>query len=99
MESLPTPPPEDKKPLLWPVAVNLVALVGISAFLGSSAQVVASTILTLAVVNLFAALLVSRFHRLNWVFAFLLSALLLPLIGFGVCAAYIMMRGGIHGGP
>ena len=97
MESPPAPPTPNK-PLLWPIVVNLVALVGINMALGSSAATVASTIIGLVVVNLLAALLVSRFNRLNWVVAFLLSALLLPLIGFGLCALYIQLNGGLHGG-
>ena len=94
----PTPTPGSTKPLLWPIAVNLAVLVGISAFYGSSAAALSGPILALVIINLLAALLVSRFSRLNWVIAFLLSALLLPLIGFGVCAAFIAMNGGLHGG-
>ncbi|GAA4049186.1 hypothetical protein GCM10022409_39640 [Hymenobacter glaciei] len=75
-----------------------MALIAINIALGGGAGTVASAILGLTVVNLLAALLVSRFNRLNWVVAFLLSALLLPLIGFGLCALVIQLNGGLHGG-
>ena len=96
MDPAPTTPP--KKTLTWPIAVNLAVLVGINVVRGGGMATVVSTIVGLMLVNLLAALLVSRFNRLNWVVAFLLSALLLPLIGFGACAAYIAMNGGLHGG-
>ena len=98
MQPTPTPPPENKKPLFWPIAVNLAALLGLSALYGGGAAALSGPIVVLVIVNLLAALLMSRFKRLNWVIAFLLSALLLPLIGFGVCAAFIALNGGIHGG-
>ncbi|WP_345058107.1 hypothetical protein [Hymenobacter glaciei] len=97
MEPSPQPLPP-KKPLLWPIVINLMALIAINIALGGGAGTVASAILGLTVVNLLAALLVSRFNRLNWVVAFLLSALLLPLIGFGLCALVIQLNGGLHGG-
>ena len=98
MEPTSTQSPKDRKPLLWPIVVNLTVLVGISAFYGGSAAALSGPLLILVIINLLAALLMSRFKKLNWVIAFLLSALLLPLIGFGVCAAFIAMNGGIHGG-
>jgi cytochrome c oxidase subunit IV len=98
MEANPTPPPGEKKPLLWPIVVNLAALVGLAVYFGSNAAAISSAILALVILNLCAALLMSRFKRLNWAIAFLLSALLLPLIGFGLCAAFIAANGGLHGG-
>lgn len=99
MEPTPTSPSNGKRPLLWPIIVNLAVLVGINIDLGGGTETTVSIIIALVFVNLLAALLVSRFNRLNWVIAFLLSALLLPLIEFGVCAAFIAANGGIHGGP
>ena len=52
-------------------------------------------VLALAFINGIAAFLVSIFGGLNWVLAFALSALLLLLIGLGICG---LMLQGLHGG-
>ena len=98
METTPSHTPPPKKPLMWPVAVNLAALVVAVVALGASSDSILLIIVALTLINLLAAMLTGMFRRLNWVAAFLLSALLVPLIGFGLCAMYIQLNGGLHGG-
>jgi hypothetical protein len=97
MEPNPTPPP--KKPaLMWPVGVNLLLLLAAAVYARGNAAFISSAIAALVVVNLFAALLLAFFSRMHWVVAFVLSAVLLPLIGLGLCAVIISMNGGLGGG-
>jgi hypothetical protein len=84
MEPLPTPPPEEKKPINWPMAVNL-GLVVLNFLLTRSISSVLVAVLVLAVVNGIAAALLSLFNKMRWVTAFILSALLVLLIGLGIC--------------
>ena len=84
MEPLPTPPPEEKKLINWPIAVNLGLLVLNFLFTRSISSVLVS-VLVLAVVNGIAAVMLSSFNKMRWVTAFILSALLVLLIGLGIC--------------
>ena len=82
--STPPPPPEDKKPINWPIAVNLGLLVLNFLFTRSIGSVLIA-VLVLAVVNGIAAVMLSSFNKMRWVTAFILSALLVLLIGLGIC--------------
>ena len=86
MEPLPTPPPlpKGKKPVNWPIAVNLGLLVLNFLFTRSISSVLVA-VLVLAVVNGIAAVMLSSFNKMRWVTAFILSALLVLLIGLGIC--------------
>ncbi len=92
------PPPNEKKPVNWPIALNLALLVGAVVFYRGELGALGFVIIALILVNGFAAMLTSFFGRLHWVAAFVLSALLVPLIGFGLCALYISANGGLGGG-
>lgn len=95
--NLPPPPPDEKKPINWPVVVNLGLLVcGVILFRGSVTPL-SVFIAALVVVNVSAALLTLLLGRKHWVAAFVLSALLLPLIGLGLCALLIKTSGLGHG--
>lgn len=100
MEPLPTPPPlpKGKKPVNWPIAVNLLLLLAAVVYMRGELGGLGVVIIALVLINGFAAMLTSFFGRLNWVAAFVLSALLVPLIGFGLCALYISANGGLGGG-
>lgn len=84
MEALPPPPPGEKKPVNWPIAINLGLLVLNFLFTRSLSSVVVA-IVVLAVVNGIAAFMLSLFGRMRWVTAFILSSLLVLLIGLGIC--------------
>lgn len=94
----PTPPPKGKKPINWPIALNLLLLLAAVVYLRGELGPLGLVIIALVLINGFAAMLTSFFGRLHWVAAFVLSALLVPLIGFGLCALYISANGGLHGG-
>ena len=94
-EPTPTPPP---KSLIWPIAVNLGIVVLIALFTEGDTDLLALTVAGLIVLNVVAAILTAIFKRMPWAIAFALSALVVPLIGFGLCALYIEMNGGLHGG-
>jgi hypothetical protein len=90
------PPPNGKKPLFWPIALNLGLLV--LAALASRAEpgVLGIVVLVLVVINTVAAIIMSFSGRMHYVVAFILSALLIGLIGFGVCALIVSNLGGGH---
>jgi hypothetical protein len=90
------PPPDGKKPLFWPIALNLCLLV--LAALGSGAEpgVLGIVVLVLVVINIVTAIIISFAGRVHYVVAFILSALLIGLIGFGVCALIVSNLGGGH---
>ena len=95
---VPPPPPNGKKPINWPIAVNLLLLLAAVAYVRGEVGQLGVVIIILVLINGCAAMLTSFFGRLHWVAAFVLSALLVPLIGFGLCALYISANGGLHGG-
>jgi len=80
----PPPAPENKKPINWPIAINLGLLV-LNFLLTRSLSSVAISIVVLAIVNGIAAFMLSFFGKMRWVTAFILSALLVLLIGLGIC--------------
>ena len=85
MESpVPPPAPKNKKPVNWPIAVNLGLLVLNFLFTRSIASVLISLVV-LAVVNGIAALIMGFSNNMRWATAFVLSALLVLLIGLGIC--------------
>lgn len=91
------PPPNEKKPINWPIVVNLVLLVGAVGLLRGQLGPLGAVIGFLILVNTLAAVLAGIFNRLHWVAAFVLSALLVPLIGLGLCALFIKNNGLGHG--
>ena len=97
MNPLPPPLPEEKKPINWPIAINLGLLV-LNFLLTQSISSVLITVLLLAVVNGIAATLLSFFNKMRWVTAFILSALLVLLIGLGICGLMLkdFGKGGFH---
>jgi len=78
------PPPEGKKPVNWPIAVNLSLLV-LNFLITRSISSVLIAVLVLAVVNGTAAAMLSFFNKMRWVTAFILSSLLVLLIGLDIC--------------
>ena len=92
----PSPPPNGKKPYFWPIALNLGLLVLAAISTGAEPSVLGILVLVLVVVNSIAAAIVSFSGRVHYVIAFILSALLIGLIGFGVCALMLSNLGGGH---
>ena len=93
---VPPPNPENKKPITWPLVLNLgvllvVAAVGGSGMLPGAVGVLALVNGVAGVINLLAG------NRLHYALAFFLSGLLLLLIGLGVCALLLQgIKGGGH---
>ncbi len=97
METNPVPkPPDGKKPLNWPIVVNLGILVLIFILSGGELSLLPGAVVGLAVVNGMAAVIMNIFGNLKWVFAFLLSALLILLIGLGICGLMLSGLGNMH---
>ncbi|RZK23667.1 MAG: hypothetical protein EOO56_04280 [Hymenobacter sp.] len=91
-----TPPPGGKKPFFWPVALNLGLLVLAALLTGAEPGALGIMVLVLVVVNTIAAGIMSFAGRIHFVIAFLLSALVVGLVGFGVCALMLSHIGGGH---
>ena len=92
-----TPPPSGgKKPFFWPIALNLGLLVLAAISSGAEPGVLGIMVLVLVVINTVAAIIMSFSGRMHYVVAFILSALLIGLIGFGVCALMLSNMGGGH---
>jgi hypothetical protein len=89
-------PPNGKKPYFWPIALNLGLLVLAAISTGGEPGVLGIMVLVLVVVNTVAAIIMSFAGRMHYVVAFILSALLIGLIGFGVCALMLSNMGGMH---
>ena len=90
------PPPGGKKPFFWPIALNLGLLVLAAISSGAEPSVLGIMVLVLVVINTVAAIIMSFSGRMHYVVAFILSALLIGLIGFGVCALMLSNMGGGH---
>ncbi|MFD1470557.1 hypothetical protein ACFQ48_20185 [Hymenobacter caeli] len=58
--------------------------------------VIFGAVVGLAVINGIAALLMAMSGKLNWVAAFLLSALLVFIIGLGICGLMLSGLGSMH---
>jgi len=92
----PSPPPNGQKPYFWPIALNLGLLVLAAISTGAEPGVLGILVLVLVVINTVAAIIMSLSGRMHYVVAFILSALLIGLIGFGVCALMLSNMGGMH---
>jgi uncharacterized membrane protein HdeD (DUF308 family) len=98
MEPNPTPPnkPDGTRAITWPLIINLGILVLVAAFSGADMDILSGAIGLLVLINGVAGiiLIISK-HRMHYALAFFLSALLLLLIGAGVCG---LMLSNIKGG-
>lgn len=83
---LPPPTPPEKKPINWPIAVNLGILLLIALISGGELSLVTGALPVLLVINGIAAVIMRISGRINWFLAFILSVLVLLLIGLGICA-------------
>jgi hypothetical protein len=89
-------PPTPKKSFTWPIALNLGLLVLAALATGAEPSLLGIMVLVLVVINTVAAIIMSFSGRMHYVVAFVLSALLIGLIGFGVCALMLSNMGGMH---
>ena len=99
MEANPTPnplPTPDKKPINWPIAVNLGILLLIAVLSGGEFGLVTGAIPVLLIINGVAAIIMKISGRINWFFAFILSVLLLMIIGAGICGLMLSNLGSMH---
>ena len=86
------PPPAPKDSKKWPLIVNLGILLMVAM---AEPSMLGIAVVGLGLINGVAAVLMAMSGKLNWVIAFVLSALLLFLIGLGICG---LMLQGLHGG-
>ena len=91
-----SPTPNGKKSYSWPIALNLGLLILAALITGGDAGALAIVVLVLAVINGIAAVITSISGKMNYVVAFILSALLVLLIGLGICALLLTNMGGMH---
>ena len=91
-----SPPPNGKKGLTWPIAVNLGLLVLTALLTGAEPGALGIGVLVLVVINSVAAGIMAISGRIHYVVAFILSALLIGLIGFGACVLMLSNMGGGH---
>jgi hypothetical protein len=96
MSEPPATPPNPKKSLSWPVALNLGFLLLAALITQADPGALGIVVLVLVVINTVAAIITSLSDRMHYVVAFILSALLIGLIGFGVCALMLSNMGGGH---
>lgn len=80
------PPPPRKKSWTWPIALNLGLLLLTALLTDANPNALAIGVVVLAGINGLAAAIMGFSGRVNYVGAFLLSALVLLLIGLGICA-------------
>lgn len=92
----PSPTPNGKKSYSWPIALNLGLLVLAALITGANPGGMAIFVIILAVINGIAAVITSISGKMNYVVAFILSALLVLLIGLGICALLLTNMGGMH---
>lgn len=93
----PQPPaPNGKSSKTWPIAVNLGLLLLVAVLSQGEPVVIFGAVVGLAVINGIAALLMAMSGKLNWVAAFLLSALLVFIIGLGICGLMLSGLGSMH---
>lgn len=91
----PTPPdPQPSRSFIWPVAVNLGLLVLAALVWGPDS--LPFVIGGLVVINALAASIMAFSKRLHFVPAFILSAVVVLLVGGGVCALMLRGVGGGH---
>ena len=89
-------PPNPKKSFTWPVVLNLGLLLLAALATKAEPSLLGIVVLVLVVINTVAATIMSLVGRMHYVVAFILSALLIGLIGFGVCALMLSNMGGMH---
>jgi hypothetical protein len=89
-------PPNPKKSFTWPIVLNLSLLILAALATGAEPDMLGVVVLALIVINSIAAAIMSFSGRMHYVVAFILSALLIGLIGFGVCALMLSNMGGMH---
>lgn len=90
------PPPDGKKSFTWPIAVNLGLLVLTALLTGANPGALGIGVLVLVVINSVAAGIMAISGRIHYVVAFILSALVIGLIGFGACVVIMSNMGGGH---
>ncbi|WP_125916687.1 hypothetical protein [Hymenobacter coccineus] len=88
--------PNGKSPKTWLIGVNLGLMLLVAVLSQGEPVVLAGTVVALAVINGIAAFLMAVSGKLNWVTAFLLSALLVFIIGLGICGLMLSNLGGMH---
>jgi hypothetical protein len=96
MSEPPATPPNPKKSLTWPIAFNLGLLVLAAINSGAEPGVLGIMVLALVVINSVAAGIMALSGRIHYVLAFVLSALVIGLIGFGACFLMLSNMGGGH---
>ena len=89
-------PPNPKRSFTWPIALNLGLLVLAALATGAEPGALGIVVLVLVVINTVAAIIMSFSGRMHYVVAFILSAPLIGLIGFDVCALMLSNMGGMH---
>jgi uncharacterized membrane protein len=89
-------PPNERKPFSWPLALNLGLLVLAALLTEADPAALAIAVVVLAVINGIAAVIMSSSGKMNYVVAFILSALLVLLIGLGICALLLSNMGNMH---
>jgi len=89
-------PPNPRKSFTWPVVLNLGLLLLAALATKAEPSLLGIVVLVLVVINTVAATIMSLAGRMHYVVAFILSALLIGLIGFGVCALMLSNMGGMH---
>jgi uncharacterized membrane protein len=89
-------PPNERKPFSWPLALNLGLLVLAALLTEADPGALAIAVVVLAVINGIAAAIMSSSGKMNYVVAFILSALLVLLIGLGICALLLSNMGNMH---
>lgn len=90
------PPPDGKKGFTWPIAVNLSLLLLTALFTEADPSALGIGVLVLVVINSLAAGIMAFSGRIHYVVAFILSALVVGLIGFGACVLMLSNMGGGH---
>jgi hypothetical protein len=96
MSEPPATPPTPNKSLSWPIALNLGCLLLAALITQADPGALGIVVLVLVVINTVAVIIMSLSGRMHYVVAFILSALVIGLIGFGVCALMLSNMGGGH---
>lgn len=84
--SEPQAPLPEKKSFVWPLAVNLSLLVVAALFTGANPAGMAIAVGLLFVINTVAAIIMGVSGSMGYMLAFALAALLVLLVGLGICA-------------
>lgn len=84
------PPPEKPSSFKWPVLVNLALLVWAAISTHGESGLMAIAVGVLTATNVLAALVALVIGWRHWVAAFILSGILVVLIGLGAC--FMMLK-------